>query len=94
MKQLVLLYQVYSHSLSLSIDVPFTNGIYTHGIPYSWCSYCDPAFCSLHRSGISSDLSFFLLIPLFIVSSNLRKQIASHLIISDESDYFDDFDEW
>ena len=69
------------------IDVPFTDGNYTHGVQPSYCSACYPAFYSLRRSGISSDSSIFLLIPLFIVSSNLRKQIASHLIIRNESDY-------
>ena len=58
-KQLVLLYQVYSHSLS-STDVPFKNGKYTHGQPHLSWEY--PAFNSLSRSSIQSDSSLFLII--------------------------------
>ena len=58
MKQLVLLYQVYSHSFSLSsTDVPFKNGKYIHGEHKDY-----PAFASLSRSSIQSDSSLFLLI--------------------------------
>ena len=81
MKQPVLLLRVFFVIL-LSKDVPFKNGKYTHG---------KHAFNDLREFFIQSDSSHFFLILLFIVSSNLKEQIASHLIIRDESDY--DLDE-
>ena len=72
MKQLVLLYQVYSHSLS-STDVPFKNGKYTYG---GWS-----AFASLSRSSIQSDSSLFLIIH-FIHS--LYKSKTTNIILLKE----------
>ena len=37
------------------IDVPFTDGNYTHGVQPSYCSACYPAFYSLRQSGITFD---------------------------------------
>ena len=71
-----LLISILIHSL-LSIDVPFENGTYVHGFDPDEYEY--PAFHSLTTEDITSDegiLSFFFS---FIVSTNLRNQIISHL---------------
>ena len=81
MKQPVLLLRVFFVIL-LSKDVPFKNGKYTHG---------KHAFNDLREFFIQSDSSHFFLILLFIVSSNLRKQISYHLKAIDDSD---DSDDW
>ena len=78
MKQEVLLYQVYSNSLSLSsTDVPFKNGKYTHGQKEG----LPPAFASLSRSSIQSDSSLFLIIH-FIHS--LYKSQTTNIILLKE----------
>ena len=81
-KQLVLLYQVYSHSLS-STDVPFTNGQFTRGVyTGSDCSYCKPAFYSLSCSGITSDSGLFLIIHFIHSLYKSQKQNQIRLFIS------------
>ena len=86
MKQLVLLYQVYYHSnFFSSIDIPFTNGMYIHGIYTGFdCSYCKPAFYSLPHSGITSDSGRFLLFHFIhsLIKSKTTNSISFKEIIS------------
>ena len=72
MKQEVLLYQVYSNTFSLSTDIPFKNGKYTHGEDDEY-----PAFSSLSRSSIQSDSSFFH--HIFLILSFIKSQKPNYL---------------
>ena len=67
---------MFIHSL-LSIDVPFENGTYVHGIDPTEYDY--PAFHSLTSEDITSDEGTYYFFFSSIVSSNLRNQIVSHI---------------
>ena len=52
------------------LDVPFTNGTYIHGTD---------AFERMRKETIVSDASMNILNESYLVSTNLKEQILSHL---------------
>ena len=63
-------YLVLSVFVVVILDVPFTNGTYIHGTD---------AFSSIRKNSIISDASMNNSNESFLVSTNLKEQIQSHL---------------